>query len=115
MKTLALTPLIKTFVRPQCLDNLLHSIHEYQNTWGVQFADILIIDDSDDEHKALNASVIDKYPALKITLKQYEFNSLGLSKGRNEGLKDIATEHFLLCDDDFVFDLNCDLVLRPRN
>jgi len=109
MKTLALTPLIKTFVRPQCLDNLLHSIQEYQTAWDVQFADILIIDDSDDEHKALNNSVIDKYPSLNISLKQYEFNSLGLSKGRNEGLKDVSTEHFLLCDDDFVFDVNCDL------
>lgn len=109
MKTLALTPLIKTFVRPQCLDNLLHSLQEYQNVWGIQFADILIIDDSDDEHKALNNSVVDKYSCLNISLKQYEFNSLGLSKGRNEGLKSITTEYFLLCDDDFVFDLDCDL------
>lgn len=109
MKTLALTPLIKTFVRPQCLDNLLQSIQEYQHVWEIQFADILVIDDSDDEHKVLNNAVIDKYPNLKISMKQYEFNSLGLSKGRNEGLKDIATEHFLLCDDDFIFDVNCDL------
>lgn len=114
MKNLALTPLIKTFVRPQCLDNLLHSIKEYQKVWGIQFTDIVIIDDSDDEHKALNNAVIAKYPNLNISTKQYEFNSLGLSKGRNEGLKDITTEHFLLCDDDFIFDVNCDLehVLR---
>lgn len=109
MKSLALTPLIKTFVRPNCLDNLLNSIQEYQTVWGVKFEHIVVIDDSDDEHKALNNSVIAKYHNLSISMTQYDFNSLGLSKGRNEGLKKIATEHFLLCDDDFIFDLNCDL------
>lgn len=50
MQTLDLTLLVKTFMRPECLDNFLNSIAEYQTEWDLKFADVVIVDDSDDEH-----------------------------------------------------------------
>ena len=107
-KLLDLSILIKTFIRPQCLENILESIEEYQKYNNVNFACVVIIDDSDDEHKNINHQIVNKYKkTIKINYKRYPFNSLGLSKGRNVGVKEINTKYFLLCDDDFIFDKKC--------
>lgn len=109
MQTLDLTLLVKTFMRPECLDNFLNSIAEYQSEWNLKFADVVIVDDSDEEYNEKNVDVINKYQDVNITYKHYEFNSLGLSKGRNIGLELIKTEYFVYCDDDFLLDKNCGL------
>lgn len=109
MQTLDLTLLVKTFMRPECLDNFLNSIAEYQSEWNLKFADVVIVDDSDEEYNEKNVEVINKYQEVNITYKHYEFNSLGLSKGRNIGLELSKTEYFVYCDDDYIFDLGCDI------
>ena len=109
MKKFNVSLLVKTFLRPMCLDNLLSSVQDYQSQWDLEFDEILIIDDSDDENQRANQEVLKKYPNLKTVYKSYPFNSVGLSKGRNEGLKFIKNDWFILCDDDFIFDTACDL------
>ncbi len=109
MQTLDLTLLVKTFIRPMCLKNFLKSVVEYQKVWDIKFSDIVIIDDSDDENNNENIDVINNYSDLNITYKHYEYNSLGLSKGRNVGLEFIKTSYFIYCDDDYIFDLDCDI------
>lgn len=107
MQTLDLTLLVKTFMRPECLDNFLNSIAEYQIEWDLKFADVVIVDDSDDEYNEKNLEVISKYESVNVTYKHFDFNSLGLSKGRNIGLESTKTEYFVYCDDDFLLDKNC--------
>lgn len=110
-KIIDVSILIKTFIRPQCLDNLLNSIKEYQEKHNIHFQNIVIIDDSDEKHTSLNTKVVEKYcNFLDINYKSFPFNSLGLSKGRNIGIKEIHSKYFILCDDDFIFDEKCMLL-----
>lgn len=90
-----LTILIKSFMRPECVNNLLMSI---RMRYDIK---ILIVDDSKD---SLNFDY-DK----NIKTYNIEFDS-GLSAGRNYGVSKIDTPYFLLCDDDFEFTEKTDLV-----
>ncbi len=110
MRNIELSILIKTFMRPQCLNNLLNSIKLYQEYWDLIFDNIIIVDDSDNKNKNLNKKIIENYNSLNILYKEFDFNSLGISKGRNVGLSYIKTPYFLLCDDDFILDYNCSLI-----
>jgi glycosyltransferase involved in cell wall biosynthesis len=109
MKTLAISLLVKTFQRPQCLKNLLDSVRTYQNQYQTAFAEVIIIDDSSEEAVILNQKVVDEFSDISICYKVYPFNQLGVSGGRNKGLDLIKEKYFILCDDDYIFDTNCDL------
>ena len=90
-----LTILIKSFMRPECVNNLLMSI---RMKYDIK---IIIVDDSE---TPLNFDYDDNIKTYNI-----EFDS-GLSAGRNFGVSKIETPYFLLCDDDFEFTDNTDLV-----
>ena len=60
MQTLDLTLLVKTYIRPMCLENFLKSVVEYQKVWDIKFSDIVIIDDSDDENNNENLKLYDE-------------------------------------------------------
>jgi hypothetical protein len=90
-----LTILIKSFMRPECVNSLLMSI---RMKYDIK---IIIVDDSENP---LNFDYDDNIKTYNI-----EFDS-GLSKGRNFGVSKIETPYFLLCDDDFEFTDNTDLV-----
>jgi hypothetical protein len=90
-----LTILIKSFMRPECVNNLLMSI---RMRYDIK---IIIIDDSENP---LNFDYDDNIKTYNI-----EFDS-GLSAGRNFGVSKVKTPYFLLCDDDFEFTDNTDLV-----
>jgi len=51
MKYINISIVVKTFLRPNCLKNLLQSIDIYQTTYGYKFKDVVIIDDSDEFHQ----------------------------------------------------------------
>ncbi len=95
-----ITIVIKTFMRSNCLIRLLTSIERLG--WANP---IVIADDSEQSSKAL---VEKRFPQLNITYLELPFD-VGLSKGRNECLKVVKTDYFLLCDDDFVFDKRTDI------
>ena len=101
--------IIKTFLRPQCLLNLLTSVREYQKAHDIEFDEIIIIDDSDDECETENKNITKQFDDLKINDTKFDFNTLGLSGGRNAGLKICKSKYFLLCDDDFILDTQCDI------
>jgi glycosyltransferase involved in cell wall biosynthesis len=81
------TFLVKTFNRPECIERLVDSI-PYDNL-------ILIANDGND------IEVKDE----RVTMINLPYDS-GLSHGRNEMVKRVTTENFLLLDDDFVFNEN---------
>lgn len=103
--------MVKTFLRPEMLERFLESAGNYQKGHNVRFAEILIGDDSDEENLADTEKVINnlrkKYPQLNINYQKYEFY-IGCSEGRNRLIDSIKTRYFLYCDDDYVFDNNCD-------
>lgn len=92
------TFIIKTFNRYDNLINLVNSIKKYYN--GVK---LIIFDDSTnkkDINKLItyeNKKIIDKYV------------NVGLSAGRNIMIENVETPLFLLLDDDFLLDDNCNL------
>lgn len=88
-----ITILIKTFLRKKSLYRLLDSIEKY-------FLEIKIVI-VDDGQENLNEE-LKKYKGLKINYYKIPYDS-GLSFGRNFGLSQIKTKYFLLCDDDFIF------------
>ena len=119
-KKLDLSIVIKTFLRPHCLENLLNSISKYQNAYKLNFKEIIIIDDSDEENQKLNKEVVEKAVDINIDYQQFEFNSLAICKGRNQGIDAVKTPYFLLFDDDFVLDEKCDIeknltLLKEKN
>lgn len=109
MKKLDVALSVKTFIRPDCLKRFLDSIAVYQQKWQVKFADVIVVDDGDDESREENSNLIKNYPDLHVSYYPYEFNSLGLCKGRNEGLAKCKAEYFICCDDDFMLDLDCNI------
>lgn len=92
-----ITILIKSFLRKECVNNLIISIRKYYKD-----VKIIVVDDSDD--KSYNFD-FDK----NIKTYNIEFDS-GLSKGRNFGVSKIETEYFLLLDDDFEFTEETDII-----
>jgi glycosyltransferase involved in cell wall biosynthesis len=81
-----LTVLIKTFERPRCAARLVASIRRHFP--GVR---VVVVDDSTQPVQLQGVTVV-----------PMPFN-VGVSAGRNEGLRHVATEFVLLADDDYVF------------
>lgn len=90
-----LTILIKSFMRPECVNKLIKSIRRIYDI------KIVIVDDS---KTPLNFDYDDDIKTYNM-----EFDS-GLSAGRNYGVSKIETPYFLLCDDDFEFTEKTDLI-----
>jgi len=95
--------IIKTFERRSALKRLLDSIRAQ----GYGDCPVLVADDSAPPYRdAILQSygdVVDQYVVLP--------HDSGVSKGRNELLKRIDTEYFVINDDDFVYDDRTDLAL----
>lgn len=90
-----ITIIIKTFNRKQALIRLLKSIERYYNELS-----IIIVDDSKRNYKK---KILSRFKNLKIKYLVEDYD-IGLSKGRNILIKNVKTNYFLLCDDDFEFD-----------
>ena len=82
------TLVIKTFERPECLSRIIRSIRIYYPT-----TQVLIADDSR-KPVAINNACTRTYAM--------PYDS-GLSAGRNLLLSKVATDYFVLLDDDFIF------------
>src|SRR6056297_3663123 len=93
--------IIKTFGRPQALDRLLTSVRRH----GYGDCPLLIADDSKDPYRdammRAHGDIIDEYVVLPF--------DTGVSKGRNELLKRVETDYFVIHDDDFVYDERTDI------
>ncbi len=92
-----ITLLIKSFMRKECVENLLRSIRKFYKN-----IKIIIVDDSGDVNYNFD---YDK----NIKTYQIEYDS-GLSFGRNFGVSKINTKYFILLDDDFEFTENTDII-----
>lgn len=95
-----LSIIIKTFERPLALLNLLRSIKQLQLTYPIFIAD--------DSRVSSEKIIKQAFPDLTITYLNLPFDT-GLSEGRNILVNTVKTSHFLLCDDDYVFDKRTDL------
>lgn len=95
------TIIIKTFERKDELWRLLKSIKKLELN-----SRILIADDSEVSYKK---ETLNRFEGLEIDYFVLPFDS-GLSYGRNFLLEQVKTDYFLLCDDDFIFDENLDIV-----
>ncbi len=91
-----LTVVVKTFQRPECLLRLVSSIRRLYPEVAVH-----VVDDSEQP--------LDPVPAGITRYAHEPFNSLGVSAGRNLGLRGVETEYVLFCDDDMVFERRTDL------
>lgn len=89
------TFVIKTFERKNRLIKLLKSIEKYYAN-----IPIIIVDDSKKNYKNY---ICNRFKNLKIKYIVEKYD-VGLSKGRNILIKNVNTDYFLLCDDDFEFD-----------
>lgn len=93
--------IIKTFDRPQALDRLLASLRRH----GYGDCPVLIADDSNDPYRdavmRTHGDIVDEYVVLPF--------DTGVSKGRNELLKRVETDYFVINDDDFVYDERTDI------
>ena len=88
------TIIIKTFERPECLNNLIDSIRS-------RYKKILILI-ADDSRKPLDI-IGDRIEYYRLPF------DVGLSVGRNFLLNKVKTKYFLLLDDDHFFIDNTDL------
>ncbi len=79
------TVLVKTFERPYACARLLASIRRH-----LPGLDVVVVDDSRQPRR---------WSGARTVVLPYD---VGASAGRNEGLKHIATEFFLLLDDDEI-------------
>lgn len=86
------TIIIKAHERPDCLDDLIRSIHRFYPS-----ARILVGDDS-------------RHPAERsdVTVHRLPYD-VGLSAGRNYLVSQVETPYVLLLDDDFVFTADTDI------
>jgi glycosyltransferase involved in cell wall biosynthesis len=92
---------VKTFQRPEALLRLVSSIRRSYPDIAVH-----VVDDSEQPL----AHVPDG-----ITRYRHEpFNSLGVSAGRNFGLRHVETRYVVFCDDDMVFERRTDLAKMLR-
>jgi len=96
-----LTVVVKTFQRPESLLRLVSSIRRYYPDVAVH-----VVDDSEQP--------LEPVPAGITRYSHEPFNSLGVSAGRNLGLRSVETEHVLFCDDDMVFERRTDLAKMLR-
>jgi glycosyltransferase involved in cell wall biosynthesis len=91
-----LTVLVKTFQRPDALRRLVASIRRFYPEIA-----ILVVDDS--------AEPLEPVPEGITRYWHLPFDSLGVSAGRNFGLREVETEYVLVCDDDMVFGRRTDI------
>ena len=87
---------VKTFQRPEALLRLVESIRRFYPEIAVH-----VVDDSEQP--------LDAVPEGITRYRHLPFNSLGVSAGRNFGLRHVETEYVLVCDDDMVFGRRTDL------
>src|SRR5712692_11392384 len=90
------TVLVKTFQRPDALRRLVASIRRFYPNIAV-----LVVDDS--------AEPFEPVPEGITRYWHLPFNSLGVSAGRNFGLRQVETPYVLVCDDDMVFGRRTDI------
>ncbi len=90
------TVLVKTFQRPDALRRLVASIRRFYPRIAV-----LVVDDSEEP--------LEPVPEGITRYRHLPFNSLGVSAGRNFGLRQVETAYVLVCDDDMVFGHRTDL------
>lgn len=99
--------LIKTFERQHALERLLASIRRQ----GYQECPVLVADDSKASYRdailAEYGDLVDEYVVLPF--------DTGVSRGRNELLRRVDTEYFVINDDDFVYDHRTDLAWMRRH
>jgi len=95
------TVLVKTFQRPDALRRLVASIRRFYPSIAV-----IVVDDS--------AEPLEPVPAGITRYWHLPFDSLGVSAGRNFGLRHVETEYVLVCDDDMVFGRRTDLAKMVR-
>jgi GT2 family glycosyltransferase len=95
-----LTVVVKTFERPEALRRLVESVRRF-------FPDVplLVVDDS--------AEPLEPPPGV-TRYWHHPFNSLGVSAGRNFGVRQVETPYTLICDDDMVFGRRTDLAKMLR-
>ena len=96
-----ITGLVKTFQRPEALRRLVASIRHFYP--GIA---VLVVDDSEEP--------LEPVPEGTTRYWHLPFNSLGVSAGRNFGLRQVETEYVLVCDDDIVFGRKTDLAKMLR-
>jgi Glycosyl transferase family 2 len=90
------TVLVKAFQRPDALRRLVASIRRVYPSIAV-----FVVDDSEEP--------LEPVPEGITRYWHLPFNSLGVSAGRNFGLRQVETEYVLVCDDDMVFGRKTDL------
>lgn len=95
------TVLVKTFERPDELRRLVRSIRRFYPRIG-----ILVVDDSQQP--------LEPVPEGITRYLHLPFDSLGVSAGRNLGLREVRTPFVLFCDDDMVFGRRTDLARMLR-
>ena len=90
---------IKTIYRQKLLDTHLTDIRKL-----LPNIRIIIADDSDEKYKLKNKQVINKFKNIEYIPLPYDS---GLSKGRNEAVKNVKTKYTILTDDSRVItDIN---------
>ena len=92
-----LSVVVKTFERPEALRRLVDSIRRYYPE-----VPIVVVDDS--------AEPFETPPNGVTRYWHLPFNSLGVSAGRNFGVRQVETTYALICDDDMVFGRKTDVV-----
>lgn len=90
------TVVVKTFQRPDSLRRLLASIRRFYP--GIA---VVVVDDSE--------APLDPIPEGITSYRHFPFDSLGVSAGRNAGVREVETEYVLICDDDMVIGRKTDL------
>ena len=95
------TVVVKTFQRPDSLRRLLGSIRRFYPEIAV-----LVVDDSEEP--------LEPVPAGVTRYWHLPFDSLGVSAGRNFGVRQVETDYTLVCDDDMVFGRRTDLAKMLR-
>ncbi|WP_319532875.1 glycosyltransferase [uncultured Cohaesibacter sp.] len=109
---LPVSVIVKTFLRPEMLERFLMSVGNFEQKHGIRFEEIIVGDDSPRDVLIANDRAIRRvrrhYPFSNIEHEQYEEN-IGLAEGRNRLVARSKSEFVLLCDDDFIIDVEADI------
>ena len=104
--------IVKTINRPESLRRFLESCMKYQKKYNIVFNEILIGDDSNSNfmkyNKIIICDIIDKYKAENIKYIEFEYD-IGASCGRNRLVRTAISNFIMVCDDDFILDLDCNI------
>jgi GT2 family glycosyltransferase len=96
-----LTAVVKTFQRPEALRRLVGSIRRFYPD-----VPVVVVDDS--------AEPFEPPPEGVTRYCHLAFNSLGVSAGRNYGVRQVETPYTLICDDDMVLGAKTDVAKMLR-